>query len=74
MKSKAGKEMENLMNKNPNNWKGIFYFNRRDHRLIVPKQDPSLGWTLNFASPYAWLFFIALLAIIFLSEYYDKIF
>lgn len=66
MKSQAGKEMENLMNKNPNNWKGIFYFNKTDHRLIVPKRDPSLGWTLNFASPYTWLFLIALIAIGFL--------
>jgi uncharacterized membrane protein len=69
MKSKAGKEIENTMNKNPNNYKGIFYFNRNDHRLIVPKRDPSLGWTLNFASPYTYLFLIAIAAIAVISEY-----
>ncbi|HOW39313.1 MAG TPA: DUF5808 domain-containing protein [Bacteroidales bacterium] len=69
MKSEETKEMENLMNKNPNNWKGIFYFNRRDHRLVVPKRDPSLGWTLNFASPYTYLFLIAIIAIALASEF-----
>jgi len=69
MKSKTGKEIENTMNKNPNNYKWIFYFNRNDHRLIVPKRDPSLGWTLNFASPYTYLFLIALAAIAVISEY-----
>lgn len=69
MKSKTEKEIENTMNKNPNNWKGIFYFNRKDYRLIVPKRDPSLGWTLNFASPYTYLFLIAIAAIALVSEY-----
>ena len=70
MKTKAGKEIENTMNKNPNNWwKGILYFNRSDHRLIVPKNNPYLGWTLNFASPYTYLFLIAIAAIALISEY-----
>jgi uncharacterized membrane protein len=69
VKTKAGREIENLMNKNPNNWKGIFYFNKRDYRIFVPKSNPSLGWTLNFASPYTYLFFIAMAAIILISEY-----
>ncbi len=69
MKSKTGKEIENTMNKNPNNWKSIFYFNRSDYRLIVPKRNPSLGWTLNFASPYTYLFLIAIAAIAVISEY-----
>jgi uncharacterized membrane protein len=69
MKTKAGKEIENTMNKNPNNWKGIFYFNLRDYRLIVPKNNPYLGWTLNFASPYTYMFLIAIAAIALISEY-----
>ncbi len=74
MKSKETKEMENSMNRNPNNWKGIFYFNRSDYRIIVPKNNPYMGWTLNFASPNTWLFLIAILALGFFSEYFDKIF
>lgn len=28
---------------------GIFYFNKIDPRVIVPKKDKMLGWTFNFA-------------------------
>lgn len=43
------------------NWKlGMFYFNREDKRLFVPKIMPILGWTINFANPY----FIGVLDII----------
>ena len=70
MKTKTGREIENLMDKNPNNWKGIFYFNKRDSRIFVPKSNPSLGWTLNFASPYAYLFLIAILAIVIISAFF----
>ena len=53
MKTKLDKEIINSMTKNPNNWKGIFYVNGRDPRIIVPKLNPSLGWTLNFGNKYA---------------------
>lgn len=58
---KLEKEMRKPMTDNPNNWKGPFYFNRKDYRLIVPKSNPTMGWTLNFASPYT---FIAIAVII----------
>ena len=33
---------------NDNEWKyGIFYFNPKDKRIMVPKLS-GLGWTLNF--------------------------
>lgn len=70
MKTKAGREIENSMNKNPNNWKGIFYFNKRDYRIFVPKSNPYLGWTLNFASPYTYLFLAAILAIVLISAFF----
>ncbi len=69
MKTKHDKEILNSMSKNPNNWRGIFYFNRKDRRLIVPKFDPSMGWTLNFSSPYSYLFIIAIILIIIASTY-----
>lgn len=42
--------------KDSNNWKlGIFYFNRQDNRLFVPKPIESLGITLNFANPKSYI-------------------
>jgi uncharacterized membrane protein len=37
----------------PENWSGWFgtYRSTRDQRLWVPKRNPRLGWTLNFAHP-----------------------
>lgn len=45
---------------NPRNWSGgVFgiYKSERDTRLWVPKRNPKLGWTVNFAKPSAvvWL-------------------
>ena len=43
-----------IPNDNPNHWRlGIFYFNRQDPRLLVPKRR-GFGWTLNFAHVTAW--------------------
>ncbi|MFC2107318.1 DUF5808 domain-containing protein [Bacteroidota bacterium] len=64
MKKKFEKEFLDAMSKNPNNWKGIIYVNSKDPRLIVPKLNPSLGWTLNFGNTYAYLGLIAIILII----------
>jgi uncharacterized membrane protein len=58
--------MEKDFNKdNPLNWKwGIFYFNRKDSRVIVPKRINSLGWTLNFAHYAVWLGIALIIAIL----------
>ena len=38
----------------PGHWRlGLFYFCRRDPRLVVPKRVRGLGWTLNLARPLA---------------------
>lgn len=43
-----------LLHCNPGNWKlGIFYFCPLDRRVVVPKRNRALGWTLNFARPMA---------------------
>ena len=49
------------------NWKwGIFYYNKNDTRVMVPKRSKYLGWTLNFASPWSNVILIEIiLAIIF---------
>lgn len=45
---------------NPKNWSGgVFgiYKSEKDTRLWVPKKNPKMGWTFNFAKPsaYVWL-------------------
>lgn len=55
MKTKLDQWILDTMSKDTVNWKGPFYYNRKDPRLMVPKLNPSLGWTLNFASPYAYI-------------------
>jgi len=70
MKTKLDQEILDTMSKNPSNWKGVFYFNRKDPRLMVPKLYPSMGWTLNFASVYAYLLIIAVVLIIIAVKYF----
>ncbi len=55
MKKKVEKEIIDSNSKNPNNWKGIFYVNSKDPRIIVPKINSSFGWTLNFGHKTAYL-------------------
>lgn len=64
MKNKLDNNILNNMSKDPGNWKGPFYINRKDPRLSVPKQDPSLGFTFNFASPFAYLAILAIIIIL----------
>lgn len=48
--------------KNPKNWKlGVFYFNKEDKRILPPKRNKMLGWTVNFANPVSILLFALLL-------------
>jgi uncharacterized membrane protein len=55
MKTKLENAILDSMSKNPNNWKGIFYFNSKDPRILVRKINPSMGWSFNFASPYSYI-------------------
>jgi len=64
MKNKINKELLDLMSRNPSNWRGTFYFNRKDPRLVVPKINPAMGWTFNFASPYSYIVLISVILII----------
>ncbi len=70
MKQKTKNTNYDLMSKNLNNWKGIFYVNPKDPRIIVPKMNPSLGWTLNFGNVYAYLGLIAIILIIIAFQYF----
>lgn len=52
------------MKANNNNFKGPFYFNPKDSRVIVPKQNPALGWTLNMGNVYSYILMILVILII----------
>ena len=64
MKKKLDKEFIDNMSKDPGNWRGPFYYNHKDPRLMVPKLYSSMGWTLNFANPIAYLSVAAIIVII----------
>jgi uncharacterized membrane protein len=40
---------------------GIFYFNKNDSRIIVPKRARSFGWTLNFARGISYVIILAII-------------
>ena len=63
MKKKFDQQFLDNMSKDPGNWRGPFYFNRKDPRLTVPKLNPMLGRTLNFASPYPYIALVLIIAI-----------
>jgi uncharacterized membrane protein len=41
--------------RNPGNWTrwgmARVYSSKRDTRVVIPKANPTMGWTLNFAHP-----------------------
>lgn len=58
---KPGKDFEH---EKPENWKwGVFYYNPRDYRFIVPKRNPIMGWTFNFAHPVSYVVFLLIILI-----------
>ena len=58
-------ELDRMIN-DPVNYKlGIFYFNPRDSRTIVPKRKKNPAWTLNFASPYTWIILLVVTILIY---------
>lgn len=68
-KKRREDEYLNTMSKDPNNWRGPFYVNRKDPRLVVPKYNPARGYTFNFASPYAYIVIIAVILIMVAASY-----
>ena len=55
MKEKfTAEQLENFW-RDPANWKlGSIYRCKQDPRVIVPKRNKSMGWTINFAHRSAW--------------------
>ena len=64
IKEKPCKETLQAWHDDPLNWKlGIFYFNKKDKRLLSPKRIQGLGWTVNFANPYSIILLIAIITL-----------
>ncbi len=62
------------MNINPENYKlGIFYYNKSDSRIFVPKMISKTGWTLNFARPETYIIIAVFVVLIYIiSSVLDK--
>jgi uncharacterized membrane protein len=35
--------------RDPENWRGLLYVCEQDPRVVVPKRNPIMGWTINWA-------------------------
>jgi uncharacterized membrane protein len=64
MKTNFDQFENDRMTDDPLNYKiGIFYFNPKDRRIVVPKHSRMMGWTLNFANSYTYLLIFGLIAV-----------
>jgi uncharacterized membrane protein len=55
-------ETQERWRKDPDNWIwGLFYYNKEDRRLLPPKRNPIMGFTINFANPNSVLFFVIMM-------------
>lgn len=59
-------ELDKMRNDPTNYFLGVFYFNSKDYRVILPKRNQFLGWTLNFAKMQTYLILILFIAMIYL--------
>ena len=50
-------------------WVYPFYINRYDSRIIVPKKNKMMGWTLNFGNPYTYILIVFVIALIIISKH-----
>ncbi len=51
---------------------GLFYFDPKDPRIIVPKGHAWSGWTLNFGNRFSYFVLSVLVALIVLIHYFVK--
>ncbi len=72
-KEKHNKEISDQWHDDPSNWRlGIFYYNKKDKRLLTPKRIRGLGWTINFANPYSLLVLLVIIILILVIIIYGK--
>ena len=69
MKNNLDEYENDRKRKDPSNYKwGIFYFNPKDQRIMVPKYNKMMGWTLNFASIYSYLIILGIIVAFWLAK------
>lgn len=67
---KPRKEQEEIWHNDSNNWKyGMFYVNKLDPRISVPKKNKNMGITLNFAKPISFILLGLLFTFVFLLTF-----
>ena len=65
MSDKPSQEEFDAWTNDPANWRlKFFYFNPKDKRILPPKRNRYLGWTINFANPLSILAFFGLMLIV----------
>jgi len=71
MKDKLDQFELDRMWKNLDNWRGPFYFCRKDPRILVPKIGSPYSWeiTLNCANPYTYIIIIGIVLIAVFSKH-----
>jgi uncharacterized membrane protein len=73
MKSRYNPDKFNRMEVNPEHYKwGIFYFNPEDTRVILPKRNQWMGWTLNFANLWSYVILAAIIGVAIFIGYLQK--
>ena len=50
-------------------WIYSFYINRFDSRIIVPKRNKMMGWTLNFGNPFTYVLIAVIIGLIIISKF-----
>jgi len=60
MKKKSNTLKEEAMYRDPKHWKGPFYVNSKDPRVILPKINPKMGVTVNFGNAWTYVFLAAI--------------
>ena len=66
-------ELKNKWHDDPKNWKlGFIYFNKDDKRWFTPKRLGLMGWTVNFAQPFAYVFLVLIFAVAYIVKTYFK--
>jgi uncharacterized membrane protein len=73
MKTNFDQFENDRMIEDPMNYKaGIFYFNPKDSRIMVPKRYKLTGWTLNFARLYAYLLISGIIVVVLIVNWLSK--
>lgn len=53
-------------------WRGFIYYNSNDSRILVPKKNPAMGATLNFAKPVSFLILLPIAVVILMVIFLPK--